>query len=375
MKHIIEVVKIILNIIYLPFKLLKTRNQITLISRLSNEKTTDFELLEKELKKELPNYKIVVLCKTMDNKLAYIFHMIKQMYHISKSKVVILDSYCILVSMLKHKKNLKVIQIWHALGLMKKAGYAILDKEEGRNKKIAIASNMHKNYDYILTSSKDCINSIAEVFNYDKNKVYSVPLPRIDLIKSVKYIEETKNKILNKYEVLNKKTNILYAPTFRKDETVLEEQLNELCSTIDYEKYNLIVKLHPLSKIQITNNNVINDKEFPTTDMMTVSEYVISDYSSIIYEAGIMNKKLIFYAFDLDSYSVNRSFFIDYNKELPGPIIKEAKEIINFINNEDYSKYNNKLIKKYVDCSIDNYTKNMVKFIKKIIPKEKRNDK
>jgi len=375
MTYIIKVVKIVLNIIYLPFKLLKTKKQITLISRLSNTKTTDFKLLEEELIKELPDYKIVVLCKTMDNKLAYIFHMIKQMYHISRSRVVILDSYCILVSMLKHKKDLKVIQIWHALGLLKKAGYAILDKEEGRNKEIAIASNMHKNYDYILTSSKDCINSISEVFNYDKNKVHSVPLPRIDLIKSTKYIDETRNKILKKYKELNKKINILYAPTFRKNEKVLQEKLNELCAAIDYDKYNLIVKLHPLSKIEIDNKNVINDKEFSTTDMMTVAEYVISDYSSIIYEAGIMNKKLIFYAFDLDSYSVNRSFFIDYNKELPGPVIKEAKEIINFITNGDYSNYNNDLITKYVDCNIDNYTNNMVKFIKKILSKEKRNDK
>lgn len=375
MKYIIKVVKVILNIIYLPFKLLKTKKQITLISRLSNDKTTDFKLLEEELIKELPDYKIVVLCKTMDNKLAYIFHMIKQMYHISRSKIVILDSYCILVSMLKHKKNLKVIQIWHALGLMKKAGYAILDKEEGRNKEIAIASNMHKNYDYILTSSKNCIKSISEVFNYDKSKVHSVPLPRIDLIKSTKYIGETKNKILKKYKELNKKSNILYAPTFRKDEKLLQVKLNELCSAIDYKKYNLIVKLHPLSKIQVNNNNVIIDKEFSTTDMMTVADYVISDYSSIIYEAGIMNKKLIFYAFDLDSYSVNRSFFINYNKELPGPIIKEAKEIIKFIRNDDYSNYDNNLIKKYVDCNIDNYTNNMVKFIKEILPKETRNDK
>lgn len=375
MTYIIKIVKIILNITYIPFKLLKTRNQITLISRLSNNKTTDFDLLEKELKKQFPDYKIVVLCKTMDNKIAYIFHMIKQMYHISRARIVILDSYCILVSMLKHKKNLKVVQIWHALGLMKKAGYAILDKEEGRNKKIAIASNMHKNYNYILTSSKNCIKSISEVFNCDESKVYSVPLPRIDLIKNTKYLEEIKNKILEKYKTLNTKTNILYAPTFRKDETMLQEKLNQLCSAIDYKKYNLIVKLHPLSKIQITNDNVINDKDFSTTDMMTVSEYIISDYSSIIYEAGIMNKKLIFYSFDLDSYSVNRSFFIDYNKELPGPIIKDAKNIINFINNEDYSNYNNDLIKKYVDCNIDNYTKNMVKFIRQILSKEKRNDK
>lgn len=369
MVYIIKFIKIILNIIYSFFKLFKTKNKITLISRLSNNKTPDFILLEEQLKKDLPQYEIVVLCKKMDNKISYVFHMIKQMYHISTSKLVILDSYCILISMLKHKESLKVIQIWHALGLMKKAGYAILDKEEGRNKKVALASNMHKNYDYILTSSKACINSIGKVFNYDNKHIYSVPLPRIDLLKDKKHIGKISNDILNKYPILNKKTNILYAPTFRKNEEKLKEKLDELCDAIDYKKYNLIVKLHPLSKIKPSNDKVIIDNTFSTTDMIYVSDYVISDYSSIIYEAGIMNKKLIFYAFDLDEYSIKRSFFIDYKKELPGPILKNGKEIIKFIKDDNYDKYNNDLITKYVDCSIDNYTKNMVDFIKKTIKK------
>ena len=128
MTFIVKTIKFILNVVYLFFKPLKTKNQITLISRQSNKFT--------ELEKQLPNYEIVVLCKKMDNKIKYCFHMLTQMYHISRSKVVVLDSYCILASMLKHKKNLKIIQIWHALGLIKKAGYAILDLDEGRNNPI-----------------------------------------------------------------------------------------------------------------------------------------------------------------------------------------------------------------------------------------------
>ena len=59
------------------------------------------------------------------------------MYHISRSKVVILDTYCYLISNLKHKKDLVVIQIWHAIGICKKAGYAIVGKDEGRSEKEA----------------------------------------------------------------------------------------------------------------------------------------------------------------------------------------------------------------------------------------------
>ena len=45
------------------------------------------------------------------NKIGYVFHMFIQMYHISTSKVVVLDTYCIVASVLKHKKETKIIQI------------------------------------------------------------------------------------------------------------------------------------------------------------------------------------------------------------------------------------------------------------------------
>ena len=72
----------------------------------------------------------------------------------------------------------------------------------------------------------------------------------------------------------------------------------ELINSIDYKKYNLILKLHPLTNFEINDDRVIIDKKYSTTEMMYVSDYVISDYSSIIYEAGILKKKLIFYSFD-----------------------------------------------------------------------------
>ena len=57
--------------------------------------------------------------------------MLRQMYHAATSEIVVLDTYCIIISLLKQRKSLKVIQMWHALGAMKKFGYSILDKGEG----------------------------------------------------------------------------------------------------------------------------------------------------------------------------------------------------------------------------------------------------
>ena len=56
--------------------------------------------------------------------------MFKQMYHLATSRVVVLDSYCIVASVLKKKKGTTIIQMWHALGSFKKFGKSIIGKDE-----------------------------------------------------------------------------------------------------------------------------------------------------------------------------------------------------------------------------------------------------
>ena len=88
---IVKIFKFILNVIYSIFKLFKTKNRITFISRQSNSVNIDFLLLGEEINKKMKGYDVVYLCKTLDtgflNKVKYVFHMFKQMYYISTSKV------------------------------------------------------------------------------------------------------------------------------------------------------------------------------------------------------------------------------------------------------------------------------------------------
>ena len=363
------------KILYSFFKIFPTKNKITMISRQSNEETLDFRLLREEIEKENNKIKVVVLCHKLEGginasfaeKIKYGMHMLLQMYHIATSKVVILDTYCILISILKHKKSLKVIQMWHSMGTMKKFGYQILDREEGTKKEVANLMKMHKNYDYVFASSMAYSKQLAEGFGCEINKIRIFSLPRVDLLTSEEYKRQITSKIEEKYPKIFTKKNILYCPTFRKDEEQLEKEIYKMIEQIDFEKYNLIIKLHPLSKIEINNKNVIFDKEFESMDMLFIADYVISDYSCIIYEVAILNIPLFFFAFDLQEYLNNRGLTIDYEKEVPGLVSKDAKEIIEAINN---NKYNIKLVeqfrKKYVTNTKD-CTKKIVEFVKELM--------
>lgn len=374
---IIKIGTLFLNIIYLFIKLIPTKNKITMISRQSNDEPMDFRLIREEIEKRDKNIKVVVLAHQLDgginstllNKIKYVFHMFRQMYNIATSKVVILDTYCMVISILKHKKRLKIVQIWHSMGTMKKFGYAVLGLNEGSNEKIAYAMKMHKNYDYIFASSDAYKSHLASGFNCNPDIILTYPLPRYDLLKDKNYDKKCKDNIESAYPILKKKKNILYCPTFRKYECGFEEALNKLIKSVDLDKYNLILKLHPLSKtnIDIENKCVIVDNKFSTFDMLSIADYVISDYSCVIYEAAVKNIALYFYNFDMDTYLDKRGLAIDYYKELPGVISKDPKDIINDIekNNYDYTKLK-KFSDKYVTPS-NGATKNIVDFIYKIM--------
>lgn len=370
MDFVIKIGKFVLNLIYMLFKLFPVKNKIVFLSRQHDKSNIDFELLKNQILQEHQDYEVVILTKMIHegllSKISYILHMFVQMYHLATSKVAILDTYCITVSILHHKKSLKVIQLWHAIGAFKKFGYSILGKEEGSSERIAKLMQMHENYDYVCTSSIHTIPYFAEAFHVDESKMIVKPLPRLDILLQSSYQNQIKDKIYSKYSYLNdtNKKVILYAPTFRKNGQDMQQPVNELFKYMDKNKYELIVKLHPLTKQEIHIDGVIQDTYFDTIEMCVIADYVITDYSAFVYEAALLEKPLFFYAYDFDSYLKNRNFYIDFKKDLPQKIMTTAEEVIDAINTDNYDI---EKIKQFVKWNIavpkTTYTKDLCDFI------------
>ena len=130
MVYLIVIGKMLLKILYFFMKFIPTKkNRILFLSRQSNSLTLDFKLIINKLPK---SYDIKYVCNRFEGKKAdkkiflFLILTIKSMYYLATSKVCIIDSYSLPVSILKHKKSLKIIQIWHALGKIKKSGYQTL---------------------------------------------------------------------------------------------------------------------------------------------------------------------------------------------------------------------------------------------------------
>jgi CDP-glycerol glycerophosphotransferase (TagB/SpsB family) len=68
-----------------------------------------------------------------------------------------------------------------------------------------------------------------------------------------------------------------------------------------------------------------------------MTDILITDYSSLIFEYAILQRPMIFFAYDLDEYrSKVRGFYYDYVKFVPGPIAYTTEEIVELINRNEW---------------------------------------
>lgn len=339
---LLSVCKFFLAAIYAVMKLFPAKNKIVFLSRQGNEPGVDFKLLEAEMRESYPEYKTVMLCKKIPGSVVgmvgYAFHILRQMSHLATARLAVLDSYCIPVSLLKHKKSLKVIQIWHSMGIMKRFGFSSVGYSQGRDEKIVKAMNMHKNYDCALCSGPECVAPMAEGFGMDCSRMIQIALPRIDYITKEKYTSASKAAIFSAYpQLCNGKKNIVYVPTFRRGEGLgdeyMEAAFDRVRMAINYEKYNLVIKGHSGEERIFTDSpgNSQVGNMFIGIDFIAVADYVVSDYSTIIFEAAIAQKPIALYCFDWDDYNVGLGFYIDYYKDIPFVKVKTADELMQAI--------------------------------------------
>lgn len=338
----------------------KGRNKlkVAIISRESDEKTLDVRMLEEELRQRGARVKVLTKLltkeKSVRNAVGYMGHMLRQEAEILSSDVVVLDTYCIPASMIPHREGTKVIQMWHALGAIKKFGWQTVGKPDGTSEKIAKIMRMHSGYDYVICPSDVTSEYYAEAFRTPKNKIVKLGLPRIDYIREVTHGDtatKTRERIESRYPKLKEqgKKTVLYAPTFRRESS---PDVLGLADALDPEKYNILVKLHPLygGGSRLFRDNIIYDDYFSTYELLAAADAVVSDYSSLVIEATLSDKPLYLYTYDIDEYEIRTGLNMNFSKEPIGKYaFKDASALAQSIEEAyDYEAVR-EFGKKYID--------------------------
>ena len=142
----------------------------------------------------------------------------------------------------------------------------------------------------------------------------------------------------------------MFAPTFRgtiKDTAYYDMDKfdpNKVIASLP-EEYVLIIKHHPFvtqkkfkHKIAKKYKKRIFDfsAESEINDLLFITDLLITDYSSVIYEASLLNIPMIFYAYDLEDYISDRDFYFEYEITVPGKIVFTQEELVQSILDQDF---------------------------------------
>lgn len=216
-------------------------------------------------------------------------------------------------------------------------------------------------WDYLVSQNPFSTVTFRRAFAFER-EMLEIGYPRNDILFS-KNNEEDIMLLKKRLGLPQDKKIILYAPTFRDDE--FEENSSykfspklsfDLLKQELQKDYILIVKYHYLIMDYIDwfpyKGFIYHfDQSHDIAELFLVSDMLITDYSSVMFDYSILRRPMFFYAYDLEKYKNDlRGFYFDYEGEMPGPISADTDDLIRDIKNYDAAAYEEryeKFCKKY----------------------------
>lgn len=270
------------------------------------------------------------------------------------SAVIVLDDYFPEFNSLKLRENTFLLQLWHASGAYKRVGHA----RKGLPGGPSTNSYAHRGYSAAIVSSQNIRQCYAEAFNMPIEKIYATGVPRTDKFFNPDWVSDTRRKIRLQLGVRESQILVLVATTFYGN-----GQITAYSKSNEYDwEYirgkipNLMVAIkdHPFTSASQKNQR--DDIKFgpdcnssQIDELLVGADMLITDFSSIIFDAAILRKPTIHLTKDQNYYSINRGFFYEPSSYIWGKTAKTEDEIIDgiispFVDESSLSSLTNKHI-------------------------------
>ncbi|MBQ7679285.1 MAG: CDP-glycerol glycerophosphotransferase family protein [Butyrivibrio sp.] len=261
---------------------------------------------------------------------------------LARSGIVFVDDHVPTMDWLVLRPDTTVIQTWHAGAGFKSSGYSRFSNIGGPPPLSA-----HRQYTYGLCGSRKIAHFFSEVWGIDTERVLNTGMPRMDEYQDPEYRQKTTQALYERYPLCRDKQVILFAPTYRGKNVADAYYPYEL---IDWERLDAVTGDHavvlfrmhpwvnkPISIPERYAGKFIDVADYPgINDLFYITDLLITDYSSNIYEYSLMRRPMLFYAFDEIQYSFSRGFHRPYRESAPGKVCTTFAELCDAIAAQDY---------------------------------------
>lgn len=220
------------------------------------------------------------------------------------------------------KTDQKYIMTWHGSMPLKKIEKDALDTLSDNYQEIASLDS--KLCDLMISDSKWYTSLIKSSFWY-KGEILECSMPRNDIFLNELKIKRAKDKIHQTYSIPKNAKIILYAPTFRQNKNTENYISNwnpvvEALSNMYKCDFYVLIRLHPwlkglVSYVKTEEKNIIDVTTYDDMqELLAVSDVLITDFSSTMFEFALQKKPCFLAAKDIYNYERGTYFEI---KSLP----------------------------------------------------------
>ena len=264
------------------------------------------------------------------------------MKYLAMANIIFVDNYVPAFTRVRlDLENTTIINLWHAGIGFKAVGYSRWGHLAASAPFLA-----HRVYTYGACGSRQVSHVFAEAWGINPERVLPTGMPRMDKYLDNTHREEKTKELYEQFPMCKGKKVILFAPTFRGNnhpdahypfEIMDFDKLYELCG----DEYVVLFKLHPWISdpvpLEQYSDKFLDVTSYPDiNNLFYITDLLITDYSSCIYEFSLMHKPMLFFAFDEMQYSISRGFHHDYRLAAPGKVCNTFDELLTAIKNKDF---------------------------------------
>jgi CDP-glycerol glycerophosphotransferase (TagB/SpsB family) len=356
---------VVVRVTFAASRLLRLRRRVVLATSHADEIGGNLAAIRDDLAARHPAVPVTVLAyrpvRGARGRIAAAWHSAVAAYYLATSRVFIVDDYFFPIYVVRPRPGTTIIQTWHACGAFKKIGYSVLGKTFGMDEEFASRVRIHSNYDVCLMGSQGAVPAYAEAFRQPPERfVTSLGIPRTDVFFGEGRLARSRAAVRARYALPDGKRVILYAPTFRGDSVADAHATDDLDLDLLHrtlgDEYVLLVRLHPFirSRTEIgpgLAGFAVDASDYPDiNELMLVSDVLVTDYSSAIFEYALLGRPMVFFAPDYEAYERERGFYFDYRTGVPGPIFETTAALAEHLR---AGVFDTAVVERFRDASFD----------------------
>lgn len=269
------------------------------------------------------------------------FSWVRSVFHLATARTIFIDNYFGFLAAADFHPEVRCIQLWHAAGAIKRFGLADPSIHQRSHRARRRFQKVYSAFTHVVAGSEKMAAIFQESFGIPDARMIRCGVPRTDIFFDGGQLHDVKAELTNTFPQLQEKKIILYAPTYRDGEfhvSGIALDIKQMAQELS-DEYILILKLHPAVQAELDQEApdfVLDLSHYPEMNhLLMIADILISDYSSVPFEFALLNRPMIFFAYDLEEYGKTRGFWEDYEQLVPGPVVFNTTDVITAIKEEN----------------------------------------